>query len=105
MKLLYEFMPAYKWQIAKAVERKDVVSVNHRTAAFMESYFDIIWAMNELNHPGEKRLVSLCKKMCKRLPADFEENINRLYSNMFTNLDGVNKDIDVIIEELKKICY
>ena len=105
MKLLYEFMPAYKWQIAKAVERKDIVSVNHRTAAFMESYFDIIWAMNELTHPGEKRLVSLCKKLCRRLPVDFEENINKLYSDLFTNFDEVNKDIEVIIEELKKICY
>lgn len=103
MKLLSDAMPAYKFQIAKAVERNDLVSVSHRTTAFMESYFDIIWAMNELTHPGEKRLVSLCKKQCKILPVDFEENINQLYADLFVDLDRVNKDIDRIIVELKKV--
>lgn len=103
MKLLSDVMPAYKFQIAKAVERKDLVSVCHRTAAFMESYFDVIWAMNELTHPGEKRLVSLCKKQCQILPADFEENINQLYEDLFTNLDKVNEDVEKIIAELKKV--
>lgn len=103
MNLLSGVMPAYNFQIAKAVERKDLVSVCHRTAAFMESYFDIIWAMNELTHPGEKRLVSLCQKQCKILPANFEENINQLYADLFTNLDRVNQDVDAIIVELKKV--
>lgn len=103
MKLLSDAMPAYKFQIAKAVERNDLVSISHRTAAFMESYFDIIWAMNELTHPGEKRLVSLCKKQCKVLPVDFEENINQLYADLFTNLDRVADDVDAIISELKKV--
>lgn len=105
MKLLSVAMPAYKLQIAKAVERKDMVSIGHRTAAFMESYFDIIWAMNELTHPGEKRLVSLCQKQCKILPADFEENINQLYADLFTDLDRVGEDVDRIIEELKKVVW
>lgn len=103
MKLLSDSMPAYKFQIAKAVERKDIVSVGHRTAAFMESYFDIIWAMNELTHPGEKRLVSLCQNQCKILPENFEENINQLYRDLFTNLDKVNEHVDVIVTELKKV--
>jgi len=100
---LSEVMPAYKYQIEKAAGRNDLVSVCHRTAAFMESYFDIIWAMNELTHPGEKRLVSLCQKQCKILPANFEENINQLYADLFTNLDKVNEDVDAIIVELKKV--
>lgn len=103
MNLLSEVMPAYKYQMEKAAGRKDLVSVCHRTAAFMESYFDIIWAMNELTHPGEKRLVSLCQKQCKILPTDFEKNINQLYADLFTNLDKVNEDVERIIEELKRV--
>lgn len=103
MQLLSDAMPAYRLQIAKAVERRDLVSIGHRTAAFMESYFDIIWAMNELTHPGEKRLVSLCKKQCSVLPADFEENIERMYADLFTNPDAVGEDISRIIRELKKV--
>lgn len=103
LKLLSEAMPAYKLQIEKAVGRGDLVSICHRTSAFMESYFDIIWALNEQSHPGEKRLVSLCKKNCSLLPADFEENINRLYSHLFTKPECIEADLERIILELKKI--
>lgn len=103
LKLLYTAMPAYKLQILKAASRGDVVSVNHRTAAFMESYFDIIFAMNELTHPGEKRLVQLCQKKCKVLPERFEENINQLYQDLFTNPDAIAEDIEAIITELEKV--
>lgn len=101
--LLSDGMPAYQQQILKAVKRKDLVSIGHRTAAFMEAYFDIIWALNELTHPGEKRLLSLCKKQCRRLPANFEENIQRLYADLYTNLDRVSEDLAAIVAELKKV--
>lgn len=68
----------------------------------MESYFDIIFAMNELTHPGEKRLVQLCKKNCKILPNNFEENINRLFVNLYTDYDHIKDDIELIIRELEK---
>lgn len=103
MSLLSDAMPAYRSQLAKAAARKDLVSMNHRTAAFMESYFDIIWALNERTHPGEKRLVSLCRQQCSILPADFEENIRRLYGDLFSAPDRVDGDIARIVRELKKV--
>ena len=71
---------SYYEQTEKALERGDIVSINHRTAAFLASYFDVLFAVNELLHPGEKRLVRYAKDNCRLLPADFEENINRLLS-------------------------
>lgn len=103
IQLLSDAMPAYRLQIAKAVARQDLVSIAHRTAAFMESYFDIIWALNELPHPGEKRLVSLCRQQCAVLPSNFEDNINDLYAHLFTNLDKVEEDVERIVSELKKV--
>lgn len=103
MRLLHNSMPAYETQILKAVKRGDVVSVNHRTAAFMESYFDVIFALNELSHPGEKRLIQLSKEWCKILPDRFEENLNKLYADLFTNSERVADDIREIIEELEKV--
>ncbi|MDY6358276.1 MAG: nucleotidyltransferase domain-containing protein [Cyanobacteriota bacterium] len=69
---------SYYEQIEKAIKRNDSVSVNHRIAAFLASYFDVIFALNEMLHSGEKRLLKYCCTNCKILPADFEKNINEL---------------------------
>ena len=82
MRLLSDSLPAYDAQIAKAAGRGDLVSVNHRTAAFLEAYFDVLFALNEQTHPGEKRLVQLCLERCTLLPADFEENIRALFAGL-----------------------
>lgn len=101
--LLHRAMPAYEAQILKAAERKDFVSINHRTAAFLESYFDLLFALNEQTHPGEKRLIPLCREMCAKLPEDFEKNLNRLFSHMFTQPEAVSEDLDRILSALAKI--
>ena len=51
--LLYAAMPAYSLQIKKACARNDRVSIVHRTAAFLESYFDVLFAVNRQTHPGK----------------------------------------------------
>ena len=102
-KLLYAYMPAYSDQIRKAVKRNDLVSINHRTAAFMESYFDVIFALNEQTHPGEKRLIRLAKERCAILPNHFEENIQKLYSNLFINPEEAVAVLEEMIVELKQI--
>lgn len=102
-KLLYAYMPAYSDQIRKAVKRNDLVSINHRTAAFMESYFDVIFALNEQTHPGEKRLIRLAKERCAILPNHFEENIQKLYSNLFVNPEEAVAVLEEMIVELKQI--
>lgn len=87
MKMLSGVLPSYDKQIKKAVQRNDVVSICHRTTAYMESYFDVIFALNRMTHPGEKRLVDICKNKCSLLPKAFEENITRLYQNMYAGYD------------------
>ena len=106
LRLIDSAMPAYKIQIKKAVERKDLVSINHRVTEFFASYFDLLFALNEKTHPGEKRLISLCKKNCAILPEDFEENIKLLYSHMYLESKDQLKvidDIDRIIQCLRKL--
>jgi hypothetical protein len=81
-KLLGGSLPSYDMQIKKAQSRGDIVSVHHRITEFLASYFDIIFALNKQLHPGEKRLVRLCKENCTKLPANFEENINALLAGV-----------------------
>ena len=47
----------YEQQIRSAFRRRDRVSLNHRTAAWLASYFDILFAANRRLNPGEKRLL------------------------------------------------
>ena len=102
-KLLHSAMPAYELQIQKAVNRNDLISVNHRVSAFMESYFDLLFALNEQTHPGEKRLIPLCMAMCPTLPEHFEENIQLLLSHIFNRPELVKEDLDRILTALSKI--
>ena len=83
LELIDSSMPAYPNQIKKAILRKDFVSINHRITEFLASYFDLLFAINEVTHPGEKRLIQFCKKQCKILPENFEENLNSLFSHMY----------------------
>ena len=102
-RLLHSSMPAYELQIKKAAGRGDLVSVNNRTAAFLETYFDVLLALNGKTHPGEKRLIQLCKEMCPILPNRFEENLNALFLHMFREPEKLNEDLERILTELSKI--
>lgn len=102
-KLLHGAMPAYDAQLVKAVKRGDLVSINHRTAGFLETYFDVLFALNEETHPGEKRLVQLCRERCAVLPNRFEENLERLFQDLYHAPEQVAADVQSIISELEKI--
>lgn len=102
-KLLHESMPAYELQIKKAANRGDLVSVNHRVAAYLETYFDILLALNERTHPGEKRLIQLCREMCPVLPENFEENLNSLFRDIFSSPEQLAADLDAMKAALAKI--
>ena len=91
---------SYLDQIKLAVKRNDPISVNHRIAAFMASYFDIIFALNKVYHPGEKRMIKYAQKHCKILPDQFEENINELFKAEDKDKTAI---LETIIKELKKI--
>ena len=94
MKLLSGMLPSFDTQIKKAQNRSDWVSVNHRVTEFLASYFDVIFALNEMTHPGEKRMQGICSRECKILPRDFDRNLNRLFEGMF------HSDISPVIDDM-----
>lgn len=104
IQLMDSAMPAYKVQISKAVKRGDLISVNHRVTEFLASYFDLLFALNEKTHIGEKRLVEWCKNNCMILPEYFEQNINNLFCHMYCeNQSIIINDVNRIIECVKKV--
>lgn len=102
LSLLSGMLPSFDKQIKKAEDRNDLVSVNHRVTEFLASYFDIIFALNEMTHPGEKRMQSICSSECKILPKNFDENLNKLFNGMFkTKISPIVNDI---YSEIRDIC-
>ena len=101
LKLLSGMLPSFDMQIKKAEDRGDLVSVNHRVTEFLASYFDILFALNELTHPGEKRMQSICSAECRILPARFDENLDKLFAGMFR--ERISPVINDMVMEIKRI--
>ncbi|MBC6418337.1 MAG: DUF4037 domain-containing protein [Prochloron sp. SP5CPC1] len=80
--ILRQNQSSYLHQIELALDRQDIVSVTHRISALLASYFDIIFAVNEVPHPGEKRLVSQVNTLCKKQPEAIALQINNITQAM-----------------------
>ena len=76
--LLRNAFSAYRQQIARAALRGDSVSIQHRVSALLASYFDILFAVNELPHPGEKRMLPWAMAHCLRTPPAMEHDVHAL---------------------------
>lgn len=102
MSLIKYGLPSYLAQMEKAMKRKDMVNINQCAQRFLNSYFDIVFALNEKLHPGEKRLIQICVEECKILPVNFELNIRLLLNSMFKDPAAITV-VDLMVTELEKI--
>lgn len=77
MNLLTGNLPSYDKQIEKILIRKDIVSINYSVAAFLESYLDIIFAINA---SWRKKMITYAKSDATILPEAFNYNFRRIIS-------------------------
>ena len=76
--LLRQASGAFLRQIAAARDRGDGVAVQHRVAGLLASWFDVLFALNRLPHPGEKRLVAVALDRCALVPPDLPARVDAL---------------------------
>ncbi len=94
--ILRSTISSYSAQLKKAVQRDDLVSINHHLAALMASYFDILFAVNRALHPGEKRLVQLAGEL-PSLPENFAQDVTETLSASGTGLLGaLTRQLDAL---------
>ena len=101
--LLDQAMPAFSKQIEKALKRQDLLSINHRNSEFFASYFDLLLALNEQTHPGEKRMLEFAKTNCTLLPQHFEENIQTYFQKLYTEPAEAINLINQLVTTIKEI--
>lgn len=103
--ILRRTISSYTHQLESAINRKDSVSIIHRTAALAASYFDIIFAINAVPHPGEKRLMEWVSKLCTKAPNGMEEQIRGISEAMSLSTSNVTllHHINVLIDSLDKL--
>jgi Domain of unknown function (DUF4037)/Nucleotidyltransferase domain len=77
--VLGPIISSYEDQIESAFARQDLVSLVHRTAAWLASYFDIIFAANGKYHPGEKRLLAQAARLPSS-PVNMVDDLTRVCS-------------------------
>ncbi len=101
--LLRDAHGAYLGQIAKAARRGDLVSVNHRVAALLASYFDLVFALNRKPHPGEKRQVALAQRDCPVRPPSMEAQIGDLLAAAGSDPNAVAEHADHLIAGIEAL--
>ncbi len=104
--ILRRSLSSYRYQLERAVARNDWVSANHRVAALLASYFDILFAMNRTLHPGEKRLVAFAEKNCKLIPEGMSAQLNTLLGaacdkSVVAKLDALLNGLDNLLKAEK----
>ena len=77
--VLGAIISSYEQRIQAAFLRQDPVSLNHRAAAWLSSYFDILFAANRKFHPGEKRLLAHVEKL-PSTPESMVEDVRTICS-------------------------
>ena len=84
---------SYRVQIARALERNDLVSRQHRIAALLASVFDIVFALERMPHPGEKRLLDHTPKGLAELVRGVIKADTDLMERVDVLLDAVKERI------------
>ena len=100
--LLRQSLSSYRYQIERAVARNDWVSVNHRVAALLASYFDILFAVNRLLHPGEKRLAAFVETNCRLVPSGMRLQVHDLLGAIAFDQSLLQK-LDALLDGLDEL--
>lgn len=73
--LLGQAISGYLPQLGRAVRRGDSISVHALVAGLLASYFDIVFALNRLPHPGDKQQLAIAHTHCTQLPLAMQEQV------------------------------
>jgi hypothetical protein len=103
--VLRQAVPSYHNQLKLAIRRRDRVSLNHRIAALLASYFDVLFAVNRVPNPGEKRLIERTQQLCSTLPEEWDQHVEAVLSSVTQPWESVDtlSRVDALIDALDRL--
>ncbi len=96
-------IPSYYGQIKKALTRGDLISLNHRLAAFFASYFDLLFALNEVLHPGEKKIMPYVLDQCTKVPPDLQQRVETSLKLAAAGEAGLLGQLDLLLAGIENL--
>jgi predicted nucleotidyltransferase len=73
-------LAALPTQLAQAVNRNDDVSTYHFVGVILDSYFDILFALNRTPHPGTKRMLAYTENL-EHQPEGMHDDVTDLVNH------------------------
>ncbi len=105
--LLRTTRSSYRHQIELAIARDDPVSVQHRLTALLASVFDILFAVNQALHPGEKRLLDHVERLeygahlAPRVRDLLQVSTESPHASLLIAVDALCDDLDDLIRDAR----
>ena len=99
--ILRDAFSSYYHQIEKAISRCDLNSINHLVTAFLASYYDIIFAINGVLHPGEKRLISIIESICVDYPPHTTQYVHTIIRSIGVDDNLLLQTLNLLVDELE----
>ncbi len=101
--LLRAAIPALSRQLVKAADRGDRVGMLDRAAALLVSYFDVLFALNRVTHPGEKRQLDWAARTCAWRPEHLDELVERFAAAVGGDPAAVPGATDALVHPLLEL--
>lgn len=99
--VLRDSFSSYQRQITKAMQRQDIVDLQHKVTNYLASVFDIVFAVNRMPHPGEKRLIDFVERQCRLRPPELRQKIETIFGGVANDPASVIAAVDQLTDAIE----
>ena len=96
----------FSWlhQLETAVQSNDFVVVNQKLANLLASYFDIVFAVNHMTYPREKRLLTLAVD-CEKTPPEMAKQVWALLQTAYSPDNQILHPATELLNDLDQLLF
>jgi hypothetical protein len=101
--ILRDFIPSYRYNVEKSLPRNDLIFINNEVTWLLASYFDVLFAFNQVLHPGSKRLLEHAARLCPRLPQGMAAQVTEVLRLSAAGETGLVEAINRLVDGLEAV--